>query len=122
CSPGFHVYSGRRIGRRALRVPEDLLDEPRIRELPGTSEKWKRLPRSPFYGYLGNLRPGRTRARLPRRSYLPARKNSHRCRTWLLRFGLFHDLNTTLNRFERLYAVSFQPKIESLNGFIVALD
>jgi hypothetical protein len=76
------------------------------------SEKWKRLLRSPFYGYLGNLRPGRPRARLPRRSYLPARKNSHRCRTWLLRFGLFHDLNTTLNPFRELRRCWFSTKYQ----------
>src|SRR5712664_4989527 len=92
------------------------------RDSSGTSEKWKRLDRSPFYGYLGNLRPGRLRARLPRRSCLPALKNSHRCRTWLPRFGLFHDLNTTLNHLERLSAVGFEPNIKSLHGFIVALD
>ncbi len=122
CSRGSHIHSGGRIGRHALRVPEDLLDERRIRESPGTNEKWKRPLRSPFYGYLGNLRPGRTRARLPRRSYLPARKNSHRCRTWLPRLGLFGDLNTTPDRFKHLVAMSFQPSIKCLHRFIVAFD
>src|SRR5712692_11123693 len=76
----------------------------------------------PLLWIFGKLTPGRRRARLPRLSYLPARKNSHRCRTWLLRTGLFADLNTTLYRFEGLDAISSKPSVKSPECLVVGLE